>query len=161
MHDLGALLNEQVGALQLLEEVIRRQRKFLRGRDVPGIIETVSDQGRCLEKVHRLDRERARIVRSLSADLGLPGDSTLTTVANRMDGAAGEEIRALGVAMRSTLENIERVNRDNRRVLQQSLKLVQEMMSAAVGSKSTATTYGDSGAIEPQRQSRTLVDRTT
>jgi flagellar biosynthesis/type III secretory pathway chaperone len=162
MADLRALLGEQVKNLRSLESIIRAQRNHLAGRDIPGIISSITEQGQCLERVHRVDQERKRLMGEISKVLGLgPGEITVTRLSTKLDGEVGEELRATAEAIRETLENIGRVNRENKRLIQHSLKVVQEMLGAVTGERRTPPTYGDRGLLRPQQQDRMLVDKTT
>ncbi len=162
MADLRTLLGEQMNTLRSLERIIKEQREFLMERDISGIISSITEQGQCLEQVHRIDSERKRMMGEISGMLGL-GRQTLTirALSQNLEGDVATELRATGEAIRGTLDNIGRVNKDNKRLIQHSLKLVQEMLGAATGSHSDIPTYGGQGTMRPHRQERMLVDRET
>lgn len=162
MADLRALLGDQMNTLRSLEQIIKDQGEHLAQRDIPGIIASITEQGQCLERVHRIEDERKRMMGKISALLGLDGGATtLRTLSQNLEGEVGDELRATGEAIRETLDNIGRVNKDNKRLIQHSLKLVQEMLGATTGNKSAAPTYGVRGTMRPQRQERLLVDKQT
>ena len=72
LHDLRELLAEQVDNLKQLEEIMHRQRESLVERDIAGIVESVTEQGRCLERVQRMESDRTRLIARLSSVLGFP-----------------------------------------------------------------------------------------
>ena len=162
MRDLRALLNEQIGNLSTLEGIIRNQKECLEKRDVQGVIASIAEQGQCLERVHRMDKERKRLMTGIQRMLGLgSGEITLRELTDNLDPGVGAELRSTGEAIRATLENIGRVNRDNRRLIEHSLKVVQEMIGAISGAAPASHTYGESGTMHPHRQEHMLVDRNT
>ncbi len=163
MNDLRRLLGEQVESLRTLERTIHEQKEYLTRRDVQGIIDTITEQGQCLERVHRMDGERKRLMGEISRRLGRDGeeDLTITLLADDVDPGTARELRATAEAMRETLGNIGRVNRENRILIEQSLRLVREMLGAATGTATDIPTYGSAGTLTPQRQERMLVDRNT
>jgi len=163
MNDLRRLLGEQVESLKTLERTIQEQKKYLTERDVEGIISSITEQGQCLERVHRMDREQKRLMETISNRLGRGGTGamTLSSLADDVDAGTAKELRATGEAMRVTLSNIGRVNRENRRLIEHSLRLVREMLGAATGTAPDIPTYGSGGTLTPHRQDRMLVDRKT
>ncbi|MBN1826840.1 MAG: flagellar protein FlgN [Candidatus Eisenbacteria bacterium] len=162
LGDLRTLLSRQVENLRDLEAVLREQRGILAKRDVPGILESIEKQERCLERVQAIDRSRKELMTRISGELGVdPGGMTLKKLAENVDPEAGAELRSMGEAIRATLEDIGRVNRHNRRLIQNSLAFIRELLGVVGGKGPEKRTYGSSGDLEPGGALYALVDRTT
>lgn len=162
LRDLRTLLGQQVENLRTLEEVIQRQRACLVKRDMDGVIDSISEQDRCLERVCKMEEVRARLMAEISDVLGLgPGGITLRELTENLDPGVAQELRSTGEAIRETLEKIGLVNRDNRRLIEHSLEFVQEMLATLSGGGSAVRTYEASGSLRRRPQEHVLVDRMT
>ena len=162
LHDLGTLLARQVDQLRTLESLMRSQQQALARKDVEAILESISGQEACLAGIQALEDERVRLMRRISSVLGMgEGAITLRELTDRLEPEVGSELRETGRAIRDTLQNIGRVNQDNRRLIQHSLDFVQEMLAAWTGSVPTKRVYEPSGALSPRPQGRTLIDQVT
>lgn len=162
LSDLRVLLGEQMENLRSLESAIRQQQVSLTSRDVSGIIESISEQEECLERIQRIERERDRLVTHISSVLGLGSRGvTLRELTEKLDPDVGAQLRSTGEAVRETLMNIGRVNRDNRRLIEHSLEFVQETLSTLSGKGPEKRTYESSGSLRPRSQRQMLLDRTT
>jgi flagellar biosynthesis/type III secretory pathway chaperone len=162
LRDFQVLLALEVENLRQLETLMRNQQASLVRRDVAGILESVSGQEECLGRIQSMEEERARLMARISAVLGLgEGGITLRELTENLDPGVGEELRATGKAVRETLENIGRVNAENRRLIQHSLEFVQEMLAALTGGSPGARTYGSSGTLSTEERVRSLVNQWT
>lgn len=162
LGDLGELLAAQVENLKSLEALLRNQHSALAKRDVEAILESVSGQERCLEKIQAMEADRSRLVREISDVLGLgPRGVTLKELTQHLDPEVGTELRSTGRAIRETLERIGTVNLENRRLIEHSLGFVREMLGALTGTGSAKRTYEPSGHLKPDGQRYTLVDQVT
>lgn len=159
--DLTALVKKQIDTLRDLEQVMFRQNEALVSRDVNEIIETVMEQGRCLAAIGELDEERKRIVTRLAEHDSFRVDSTLTEIASRVDGDAGNELRTLGQSMKRTLRNVGDVNARNRDLIDQSRRVVQEILNELGKQRTGGLQYDQSGAATGQATTRKILDRTT
>jgi flagellar biosynthesis/type III secretory pathway chaperone len=162
LRDLRTLLFRQVENLRTLETVIREQQSALVRRDISAILESIQRQESCLEQVHGLEEDRARLMEEISTTLGLaPGSITLRRLTENLDPAVGDELRSTGETARETLENVGRVNRDNQMLIRHSLEFVHEMLGALARDGSDKQTYEPSGNLRERAQGQVLVDRTT
>jgi len=162
LRDFQALLTLEVENLRRLETLMRNQQASLVRRDVGGILESVSGQEECLGRIQSMEEERARLMARISEVLGLgEGGITLRQITEHLDPGVGEELRATGKAVRETLENIGRVNGENRRLIQHSLEFVQEMLAALAGDGLPVRTYGSSGTLSAEKRVRSLVNQWT
>lgn len=159
--DLTGLVKRQIESLRVLEQVMFRQNKALVNRDVNEIVETVMEQGRCLAAIGELDNERKRIVVRLAEHDACKVDATLTEIASRVNGDQGDELRALGQSMKRTLKNVGEVNLRNRDLIDQSRRVVQEILSELGKQKTGGLQYDQSGSTTGQATTRKILDRTT
>jgi flagellar biosynthesis/type III secretory pathway chaperone len=159
LRDLGTLLRQQVENLRALEALIRNQQAALVKRDIPAMVDSISGQEGCLKRIQVMEADRARLMRQISDILGLgPGGITLKELTDNLDPQIGAELRDTGKAIRETLENIGKVNGDNRRLIEHSLDFVQEMLEALTGTPATKRTYEASGSLRSRSQEHKLVD---
>ncbi|MCK4546807.1 MAG: flagellar protein FlgN [Candidatus Eisenbacteria sp.] len=162
LRDLGVLLAQQVENLKALETLMQNQQKALVRRDVPGILESISGQEACLARIREMEADRAGLMEKISGVLGLGlGGITLKELTENLEPEVGTELRATGRAIRETLENIGRVNSENRRLIEHSLEFVQEMLGALTGAAPTGRTYEASGNLKARSQDHSLVDQVT
>ena len=162
LSDLRTLLKRQVENLRDLEVVLREQRDVLARRDVPGILESIRRQEECLNRVQAIERSRSDLMGRISGRMGVdPGGMTLKKLAESVDPETGAELRSMGEAIRATMEDIGRVNRNNRRLIKNSLAFIREMLGAVTGKGPEKSTYGSSGDLHPGETPYALVDRTT
>jgi len=143
-----ATCEEQIAELRRLEIVLCRQRETIVARDVEALLATIAEQAQRLESLQRADAARARAGATLARALGLPcGDATLRELAAALDSGPAARLREVAAAAGAALAAIERVNADNRRLIQDSLAFVESMLAALAGRASTSRTYGESGDL--------------
>jgi flagellar biosynthesis/type III secretory pathway chaperone len=162
LRDLRDLLGQQVDHLKTLEQVLERQKEALVQRDIPAIVDSIEAQEECLKSVQRMEEVRAELMSRISSAMGFgPGGVTLRELTESLDPDVGRELRSTGQTMRDTLENIGRVNRENRNLVEHSLEFVREMLTSISCTGPDRETYESSGTLKPRRQEHLLVDRTT
>lgn len=159
--DLTGLVKKQIDTLRTLEKVMFRQNEALVNRDVNEIVETVMEQGRCLAVIGELDNERKRIVVRLAEHDACNVNATLSEIAARVNGETGDELRTLGQSMKRTLKNVGEVNLRNRDLIDQSRRVVQEILNELGKQGNGGLQYDQSGSTTGQSTTRKILDRTT
>jgi hypothetical protein len=148
--DVLGHLDAQLASARRLLALVLRQSGAIRGRDVDGVLATMTDIQSEMSSRGRLESERTELLWRAGTVLSVPAEAvTLAELTGLMDPHDADEARARSAELRGLLTEIEREHSINRALMRQELSFL-EHLTRMLGGGSESVGYRPPGQTSPQ-----------
>ncbi|GAW27660.1 flagellar protein FlgN [Carboxydocella sp. ULO1] len=143
---------------RLLSLAREKQEALVRG-DLPVIEQIVAQEEQLVVQVGKLEEARNQLVEALATELGL--EDRQLTISKLLELGAGDTSRLQGIAVELThvLEDLGKVNEQNKQLLQQSLKYLDFTVNLLAGQEDLPVYHGKEGNNPGERPPARLFDK--
>ena len=152
--ELISKLAEKGALLQDMRRLLQQEQACLVALDLAGLEENQQEIAGTMERMEALSRGCKEMIAALGAELGLPGDATLTPIIARL---AQPEQGALRAAQTWITADSKDMGGDlalNRGLLEDSIKVVERSVSFFNRLFNPGDTYGMAGLVSRRGGSR-------
>lgn len=157
---LLAILHDEVYAYQHFAVLQETEKRHLVTRNLEAFLGNLHAKEHCVLGLRRLEEKRQAMVMRLAALLRLDAaDVTLAQLSANVPEPAASELLASRSQLKESLDLVQRCNRDNVRLLQDSLALIKETLAFFTCLLPARLTYQRSGTFPPSTQGRLLSGR--
>ena len=126
--DVVAHLDRQIDSARRLLDAVLRQGAAIRAREVEEVLARLGELQSEMERRGRLERERATILHTAAAGLGIPAHTvTLDALATLLDPVTAEEARTRSAELRGLLAEVQREHQINRALMRQELTFLSHL----------------------------------
>lgn len=149
--DVLAHLHAQIESVQRLLEIVLEQGAAIRARDVHEVVRLAGLLHGELSRREQIERERALLLQSAGARLGVePGQVTVTRLTALMEPAAAQAVGERSARLRGLLDELRGVHACNRAVMKIELSFLDHLMQSLALDQRTHG-YDVRGAVEGAR----------
>jgi dsRNA-specific ribonuclease len=151
IEELISKLAEKGTLLQEMRRLLQQEQSCLVALDLTRLEENQQEIARTMEKMEQLSDTCKAMIAAIGAELGLPGNATLSPIIDRM---AQPEKGALKEAQSRIAADSKALGGDlalNRGLLEDSLKVVERSVSFFNRLFSPGDTYGLAGSLVSRR----------
>jgi flagellar biosynthesis/type III secretory pathway chaperone len=148
LNELIEILSAEIGLLTSLSSIVTEEQNALVEGDVEGIRSTVEAQMSVLQDIAALEARRNRVLGDLGGPEGDAGDVKLGTLIEKVSGEKAERLREIRSALRSILEAIGTVNRNNGMLINQSLSYIDKTLKMIAGEDASSKVYTADGEVK-------------
>jgi flagellar biosynthesis/type III secretory pathway chaperone len=167
MHDIQPLIAElqtilqaEIEAYQHLVELQQAEKRLLVTRALAPFLTNLHAKEHRLRTITRLEQKRRAVLHSLASLLGFPDPTmTLQQLSTRIPEPFASTLLGYRSRLQDTVETLQRCNRENARLLQDSLALIDERLAFFAAMAPCRPTYQRSGTFVPPMQGRLLSGR--
>ncbi|WP_067922427.1 flagellar protein FlgN [Alicyclobacillus shizuokensis] len=139
---LLTLLELLLAEHQQLVSLTERQKSALIRRDTRALEPLVAKIDRSVTRVQELETERRRLQADLAREYQLEeGQVTVSELARRLEAPLAGRLQKLGAALREAIVRLQQLCAENERIMQQSLRYIEQMFEWIRGS-AESTGYG-------------------
>jgi flagellar biosynthesis/type III secretory pathway chaperone len=140
-QDVLNVMEEEIQALHALLALVRQQQHALVHGEIEAFTRTVPDQTRLMGHLKVLERRRGAAAAACAPE-------------------GSEEIRSARSTLRALVEQVHRVNHQNRTLIRRSLTLIRQQLQLFFGAAPEPATYtgtGDYAAPAPRQLLNTTI----
>jgi flagellar biosynthesis/type III secretory pathway chaperone len=167
MHDiepfiteLQAILHAEIEAYQHLLELQQKEKHLLVARVLEPFLVNLHAKEHRLRAITRLEQKRQTVMHGLAPLLDFPDTTvTLQQLSARLPEPFATTLLGYRYRLQDTIETLQRCNRENARLLQDSLALINERLAFFAALAPSRPTYQRSGTFAPATQGRLLSGR--
>ncbi len=128
MDDLIQVLESEIAQYQKLASLSKEKKGVIIKADVPALEKIVDLEQDVSSKIQNLDKHRRKVMHDMSVVLNKPEDGfTLSTIIDMLGSQPVERERLENVKnqLKTTLEDVRKVNEQNQTLLKQALEMVE------------------------------------
>lgn len=161
VSELIRILQEEVGSLHKLLELVDEEQETLVRNDAEGLASNVARQEALLGEAEALERRRLEVTEALSRHLRVaPEELTISRLMDLVEEAHSAEIRKLQHTLLDAYQKIEEANRDNELLIRQSMEYITRTLDVLTAYPTRERTYERSGHVrEVQHRPPKMVDQ--
>lgn len=157
---LLAVLENELNEYRTILDLTVKERTFIIRNEIEALEDSTLEKEKCIRKSLSHEGERRLAVEELKRKLRIKGEEpTLSTIGEYLDGNDASALGALQQSLLKTIESLDRVNRENARLLVRSISFVGDNIRLLAESGAANPTYKNGGAVEENREHLTLLDR--
>ena len=147
-HLLAHLLDEETSLTAMLQAV-RAVHSALRQLNDETLRQAIEDESRVLKTADSLQQRRSQLRSELSAVLGVPAEeTTLRHVISATTGSLREAIERCRQSLAEMAAEMDRLNRQNAAMIQQSLSITHGILERLTGTAAVGESYDAHGGRE-------------
>lgn len=154
---LMSALEEKEAACGELLHILDEERQCLMALDVPGIAAAAKAKEDAMAELGRLTDECRLLLFQSACEYGLPGESTLGSLIERVPSSRREGLRARQSRLVSLANRIRETEAVNGGMITASLGLVERSIGFFNARLRTADTYGGGGQMVEERAAVRIV----
>ena len=139
-------MEQEEAMLAATLETLRHVRAALIAGDLATLNRALDQQGHTARAASELQVRRKRLRSDLANSLGQPPESvTLQALAKSLPGEPGERLAGCRVRLKKMAEQVDRLNRGNAALVQQSLGFLHRLFVGLTGGQPSSQSYGPGG----------------
>ena len=147
--ELETLMRELIAEYERLNELAEKRQDAMRHADTRTLGETIGAENVSVQRVAELERKRLPVVGELARKLQAPPKTevTVTWLAQRLSGAAGERLAGLASRLRGLIQTLLRQNEASKRTAETLASHMDGLLKQVAASLNHARTYSASGLV--------------
>lgn len=153
--ELNHVLERLVALHRSLVDLLREEFAHMGTADVKGLAETARTKEVLLSEIWSLEQLRMKAVAKMAGSLNIPaGEASLQKLADTLNKADGEKLRALRTALNLLVVEAKDLNAKNMDFAQDSLARIEQLKRNVLGINSGASmeNYSNNGARQPAQE---------
>lgn len=160
LERLLADLEEQYCCLKSLSQA---RLAAMRRADRAALSACIQEENLAVQAIVEIEKRRVRIVGELAAGLGSTDGvgTTLTWIALRMKGAAGDRLAAKAQKLREEIGQVRRLNEIGAVVAERLARHMEGLWAQVAATLNHSKTYGRMGAVQPGPRVVSALDLTS
>jgi flagellar biosynthesis/type III secretory pathway chaperone len=157
LEELQGILQAEIEAYEQLLEYQQAEKQLLVARDLEPFLTHLQAKEHLLQTMSQLEHKRQQLLHRLAPLLGFPNSEvTLHQLSMRVPAPFSKTLLQYRSRLQGILQPLQRCNRDNARLLQDSLTLIDETRRFLAALVPDSPTYQRSGTFLGPRQGRLL-----
>lgn len=146
---LEELMRELIVCYEQLTTLADLRHDAIRGADTDRLSACIAQENEIVQQVAEIEKRRISIVKDFAARLGSPDKTgtTLTWIAERVEGAARDRLHALAERLRTLLEDVSRKNEVIEAAAERISSHIDGLMRTVTQRLNHAQTYGRRGDV--------------
>ncbi|MCA9292861.1 MAG: flagellar export chaperone FlgN [Phycisphaerales bacterium] len=147
--ELEDLLRELIVCYEQLYSLTKLTMGAMRDADTGKLSTCVGQQNQLVQRVAEAEKRRIRVVGSLAERYGSPArtQTTVTWLAERLGGEAGQRLRVLSRALKTLLERVHSANASTHAAADMLARHMEGIVRRIAGELRHAGLYGRQGAV--------------
>lgn len=158
--ELEAVLRQLIMEYEKLNELAGKRQDAMRHADTRTLGEMIGAENLSVQRVAELERRRLPLVAEVARRLSVPPKTevTITWLAQRISGAAGERLSGLATRLRGLIQALLRTNEASKRTAEALATHMDGLMRQVAASLNHARTYSASGLVKAGPRVVTAID---
>ncbi len=154
------VLQNELNEYRTILDLTVRERAYIIKNEIDALEDSTLEKEKCIRKSLAHEGERKLAVEELKRLLRIKGEEpTLSVIGDHLGSEDASSLEAMQKSLRMTVESLDRVNRENARLLVRSINFVDENIRFIAQSGAANPTYQDGGTVEENKEHMTLLDR--
>jgi len=160
IEELQIILQAEIETYQHLVELQQAEKRLLVARALEPFLTNLHVKEHHLHAITQLEQKRHTVLQRLAPLLDLPDTNvTLRQLSTRLPEPLAGMLLHSRTCLQEVVHTLQRCNRENERLLQDSLALVNETLTFFAALEPNCPTYQRSGTFVPPTQGRLLSGR--
>jgi len=157
IEELIAIIAKEIEAFnKLLATLHEKQRAIVEG-EIDRLNKTVQDESKLADKTKELEANRIERSQELALELSLDNlNPKLSEIIEKVEEKYAQRLSEQRELLRSLIEKIQNLNKNNQYLLNYSLKFIEKSMEALLNGDATVSFYREDGEIVKHKQSKVL-----
>ncbi len=142
------VLEKEFDEYEALGKVLLREREILRSPKLGSMEEQLGMKAHIVTRIHRLEQERERLMKAISAEQGLDeNESKLLDLVRSAPAPLAARLMDVRARLQEKTEKVNKVNEGNSQLIDSLLLVVNGVMDSVRSAFAEPTLYGVEGKI--------------
>lgn len=160
LKELESMLSQEIVAYEQLLQLQQSEKRLLVARALEPFLTNLHAKEHRVRAIAQLELKRQTVLQHLAPLLGLPDTNvTLQQLSTRVPEPVASALLHCRVRLQEVVHALQQCNRENARLLQDSLVLIDETLTFFAALAPNHLTYQRSGTFAPPTQGRLLAGR--